>query len=704
MATPKQELILIVDDNPTNIKVVADFLKESGFKVLVAKNGKSCLKRLEKVLPDLILLDVMMPEMDGFETCRRLKSWSRTQDIPVIFMTVVSDTNPMDRVRGLTLGAVDYISKPIIREEVLARVNIHLRLRNLTKQLQEQNALLQQEIRDRKRAEVALEAEHQQLQQIVANAPVAMAMFDVEMRYIAYSYQWLSDYDLNNQSLVGLCHYDVLSELPERWRAFYQRGLQGEVVSNPEDLWERHDGTKLYLRWAIHPWYTADGKVGGIIIASNPISELVEARETALEAARMKSQFLANMSHEIRTPMNGVLGMADLLLRTPLNPEQQDFVSTLKASANNLLLVVNDILDFSKLEAGEMRLEKMDFDLDSCLAEAIDLLATQASTKGLNLYTSIEQNMPTALRGDPGRLHQILINLIGNAIKFTDSGKVSVSVSLAEREIESETNEKDTEQSSTSKIQDLLPHKSFSSVNIRFEVQDTGIGIAPEDQKKLFQKFSQVDASTTRVYGGTGLGLAICQQLVELMGGQIGTVSQLGQGSTFWFVVPFEEQLEDRVQPSLSQVVEKIAASNRQRSAERQTIASRKQLALLRILLVEDVRVNQKVALRQLQRLGYTADCANNGQEALDRLTEERYDIILMDCQMPVLDGYQTTQIIRQQEHETDCHQIVIGLTAHAMKGDREKCLAAGMDDYITKPVVLDDLAKVLQRWLPSEG
>ena len=701
MASPPQELILIVDDNPTNIKVVADFLKESGFKVLVAKSGKSCLKRLQKVLPDLILLDVVMPDMDGFDTCRRLKSWSRTQDIPIIFMTAVSDTNPMDKVTGLTLGAVDYISKPIVREEVLARVNIHLRLRNLTKQLQAQNTRLQKEICDRKRAEAALEAEHQQLQQIVANAPVAMAMFDREMHYIAYSYQWLNDYMLSNQNLSGLCHYEVLPDLPKRWRSFYERGLKGEVVANPEDCWERADGSKIYLRWAIHPWYVTDGEVGGIITASNPISELVEAREAALEAARMKAQFLANMSHEIRTPMNGVLGMADLLLRTPLNSEQQDFVNTLKSSANNLLLIVNDILDFSKLEAGEMRLETVDFDINECLESVVDLLSNQAAAKDLELYTTLDGKIPPILRGDPGRLRQILTNLVGNAIKFTEAGEVEVSLSFQHHHEETETTQEEgaSNKKRPTPILSELENSQLSKLNLLFEVRDTGIGIATDDQKKLFQKFSQVDASTTRIYGGTGLGLAICRQLVELMAGEIGVVSQLGKGSTFWFSVALDRP-DGRSPQIFPGSGGKPVSKPQKMNIDRGNSPVRSRIETLAVLLVEDVRVNQKVALRQLQRLGYTADCVNNGQEALERLAVKHYDIVLMDCQMPILDGYQATQVIRQQEKETKQHQIVIGLTAHAMKGDREKCLAAGMDDYITKPVVLEELAKVIQRWL----
>ncbi|HEY9673719.1 MAG TPA: response regulator [Waterburya sp.] len=788
----------------------------------------------------------------------------------------------------------------------------------------------------RKQVEQALERERQQLREIIANAPVAIAMFDTQLRCLVHSQKWSTDYGLEGQSIIGRALCELFSDFPQCWQTVVHRALNGEVLSQPEDKWERADGSTLYLRWAIQPWSTPEGSVGGVVIATDCINELVEAREAALENSRLKSQFLANMSHEIRTPMNGVLGMTELLAKTDLNPEQLDFVQTLRVSAENLLMLLNDILDFSKLEANEMRLEQQEFDLNRCIEDVADLLATAAQSKKLELAVLIDNNVPRHLIGDAHRLRQIIMNLVGNAIKFTFSGEVVIQVSL---EFETST-----------------------YAELRFSVTDTGIGIAPADQKKLFQSFSQVDNSTTRQHGGTGLGLAICKQLVELMGGEIGVASRgaafvpgrwsvklqnlknehqnepfvnrkssilhpLSQltssekpGSTFWFTIPQAKQLgtlaasppaldlagrrllivsgsstirrvvhslatfwgmqveeasscadavtvwrslecknqfidvaifdmnllereTESVRAALALVVhthQSVESSRESRagtpaseqadsplplamqagnsrvrttkwllmnSVQERSLALRLmdlgfsgcitkplkaskllgclnqvltlqdeaqdqdnvqaaeieapvaksatvvQRSMVKILLVEDTPINQKVVLNQLKVLGYEADYAVNGKEALDLLMrrtrfsrtlnsghEDRgdrghadvktqgsadfstklsaspclpllksssdappcpYDIILMDCQMPVMDGYETTRLLRAFEGESR-RTIVIAMTAHAMVGDREKCLAAGMDDYISKPVTLQELEEVLERWTPQ--
>ncbi|MEG4273091.1 MULTISPECIES: response regulator [unclassified Microcoleus] len=668
------------------------------------------------------------------------------------------------------------------------------------------------DITERKQAEDALERERQQLRQIITCVPVAMAMFDTQMRYMANSKKWVSQFNLNLPSLNNFSHYELFPDTPNRWKVMYQQALKGQVVSVSEDAWERADGSVLYLRWAAHPWYDPDEKVGGIVMVADKINELVEARETALEASRVKSQFLANMSHEIRTPMNGVLAMAQLLLRAPLEQKQRDYAQTIYRSAEHLLNVINDILDFSKIEAGEMRLEKANFDLDSCVESVIEIIAHLAEEKGIELNILVDSSVPRKLVGDSGRLKQVLLNLTGNAIKFTDRGQVLVHVTVKQGK----------------RLAD-----GRQGARLLFSVRDTGIGISAEGQTKLFQSFSQVDDSPTRPYGGTGLGLAICKQLVEMMGGEIGVRSLLGSGSTFWFTVPLEKQLP--VEPHDPELAGKkllvISGSALRRAAVRSLVQSwgagcdeaetaaealswlnnarggtsqdlgeggkswdvvlvdlqmpeldaeefarkvrststvgaliamtalREQPkaeslccrgfngyliepvrpsrlleamlaplkgsgdfgrveaantcklpavnsqyvtpnspSSLRILVAEDHPINQQVLVEQLAVLGYQADCAVNGQQALDLLAQKSYDLVLMDCQMPVLDGYKTAQKLREIEG-SDRHTFVMALTAHAMPGEREKCLAAGMDDYLSKPVDLDALAAALKKY-----
>jgi CheY-like chemotaxis protein len=370
--------------------------------------------------------------------------------------------------------------------------------------------------------------------------------------------------------------------------------------------------------------------------------------------------------------MNGVLGMVDLLLGTNMTPEQHESCKIIKASADSLLCIINDILDFSKIEAGKMNVEKVDFNLHDTVAGAVQLLGPQARAKGLDLTYVIDQGLGPILVGDPIRIRQILLNLLNNAVKFTGKGKVFLDVRRL-----SETNEE---------------------VQLRFAVTDTGIGLSEEDQKKLFQSFSQADTSTTRRFGGTGLGLAICRKLVEIMGGSIHVVSSPGKGSTFSLTITLGKS-KGACPPAGQTIVPGSESTPMPESsgngAESPAIAPNE----TRILLADDNPINQIVAVKQLEKLGYAVEIANNGLDAVEAHRQRNYSIIFMDCQMPEMDGYEATKKIRQMESEQNLKPIrIIAMTAHAMEGDAELCVATGMDDYIAKPVDHDKLIAVLKR------
>jgi PAS domain S-box-containing protein len=520
-----------------------------------------------------------------------------------------------------------------------------------------------------------MKADHERmmLRTLVDNLPDFIYAKDAECRFLLANASVARHMGTTPENLIGKTDFDFFPpDLAAAYSEDERRVMRsGEALINREEAGLDANGNQITILTTKVPLRDEHGRVVGILGIGRDITarvkveaEIRAARASAEAANRAKSDFLANMSHEIRTPMNGVLGMAELLLESPLDDDQRDFALTIRESGRALLTVINDILDFSKVEAGKLELECIDMDVRSGVEEVARLLSLQAQVKRLALEVACAADLPRRVRGDPNRLRQVLLNLGGNAVKFTSAGAVGISVSVVEE-----------------CSQDVL---------LRFEVTDSGIGIPQDRLGSLFEPFSQVDASTTRRFGGTGLGLSIVRRLVELMGGTCGVESEPGIGSRFWFTARFARAIA-----SESHEVAGESASAPRADALCSGVRQR------RLLMAEDNVVNQRVAARTLEKLGYVVDVVADGHEAVAAWARGGYDAILMDCQMPGMDGYAATREIRRLENGR-ARIPIIALTAHAIKGADEECRAAGMDYFITKPIDREELHRCLEASLAS--
>ncbi len=808
-----------------------------GFTMESAYQGEEGIELVRAALDKrepyaLAFVDMRMPPgMDGIETITKL--WELDADLQVVICTAHSEYGWRDLAR---LGGSDrllILKKPFdvteVRQmaealcakwELLRRGRHYLeeleaRVAERTQNLSQANQELRDQITERKQAEAALRESELRFRQLAENSSEVFWVASPtgeELFYIGPAYE----------QICGRSCQSIYQD-PKQW---FKNILEEDRPPVAKALTELSQGTNYDLeyrirhhngsiRWVRDRRFAIRGDNRKVVRTcgvaedvterKNLEVEMAKARDAALEAARMKSEFLANMSHEIRTPMNGVIGMTGLLLDTELDQRQRDYAETIRSSAESLLSILNDILDFSKIEAGKLEFEKLEFDLDEVVDGALSVLVPEARTKGLELRSEIDPQTRTTLCGDPGRLRQVLTNLLNNAVKFTEHGEVVLRV-LPLKEASG------------------VPHSiPDSKTTLRFEIKDTGIGLHEEARGRIFEAFSQADQSTTRRYGGTGLGLTISRQLVKMMEGEIGVESEPGKGSTFWFTAQFAKHAVEKAAPATqkplpakrvllahkSETDRQILRAQLTALGMRCTSAASGDEALqflcgaiadndwftvaiidmempgmnamelarviksdpitkdtrvimlysdahpvdtrapknsdidaflvkpvkqpqlhqclasvlgatpsirarakkqgppqtppypihdIRILVAEDNEVNRHVTLLLLENLGYTADTVITGKEALAALRRQSYDIVLMDCQMPEMDGYEASRTIRREFDKPPC---IIAMTAHALRGDREKCLAAGMDDYLSKPITEKELKTALKKWAP---
>ena len=709
-----QAKILIVDDNEDDSVLLQHLLTKAGYEhVTVVNDSRQVCQLHESERYDLILLDHNMPHLSGLEVVELLKEIEQDSYVPVLMVT--AHTDKAVRLKVLAAGCKDVITKPYDKTEIINRVHNMLEVRLLHNQIKQQNQELLEHEKDLRTivdnvAEGIVATDEDGCIKTFNNAAERIFGYKAEEvvgRNInlfvsdnGYC-EWKGDGVVHCLSLyasavsgqglecVGLRKNSetfplniIVNEAMQRDQRVYVSILRDiteekraqEVLHATKDMLEERvkQRTAKLIK-------SNENLITEIKSREKTEKELASARDRAIEASRMKSEFLANVSHEVRTPLNGMLGMLSILAESGLRSEQEDYVKTAYRSGEILLSLINDLLDFSKVEAGKIDVEHITYNIRDMVDDVLQLFDEQIATKALVLSKHIAAEVPKEISGDPWRIRQVLLNLLGNAIKFTDEGSIALTISIEQ--------------------------EGKSHCVLRFEVSDTGLGISANDQDRIFEVFTQADGSTTRRYGGTGLGLTISKKLVELMGGAINVKSDAGKGSTFWFTLP-----QGKIEMPSAKVIafdrhsakaerdNEVIAQGVKHFSEHNIDDGRR----LSVLVVEDNEINQKVAVKMLGKLGCDVDVAANGEIAFAAYQEKTYDLIFMDCLMPVMDGFEATMLIRAQERKDYIEDTVpiIAMTANLRQQDQDKCSAAGMDDFLFKPINLNSLRKVIAQWV----